>query len=90
MEDKMYTTRNSTTFRYNIDQIREEQEVELMSKIDRAKRNVMLLRQNLRKIKDKSIKQKYQSRLVQESEMALNLVSDLKEFRRNSENLVIS
>jgi UDP-N-acetyl-D-mannosaminuronate dehydrogenase len=90
MEDKMYSQENRTKYRYDIDQIRTNQELDLIAKIDRAKRNVMLLRQNISKIKDQILRKRYETRLIQESEMALNLVSDLKELRRNSENLIAS
>jgi len=90
MEDKMYTSDNRTKYSYNIDKIRINQELDLITKIDRAKRNVMLLRQNISKIKDQILRKRYETRLIQESEMALNLISDLKELRRNSDNLIAS
>ena len=90
MEDKMYTSDNRTKYSYDIDKIRINQELDLITKIDRAKRNVMLLRQNISKIKDQILRKRYETRLIQESEMALNLISDLKELRRNSDNLIAS
>jgi len=86
----MYTSDNRTKYSYDIDKIRINQELDLITKIDRAKRNVMLLRQNISKIKDQILRKRYETRLIQESEMALNLISDLKELRRNSDNLIAS